>query len=401
MLNDKFLVILGGNKLACPAIEHLTKNGYNTLVVDRNPHQDAYDSALKVEICDFFDINELRKTLSNYEISGIMPINDFGVENAAIISEERKLFGNSVHSALNVKEKHLMKTCWKKSQLPTPEYTSYELDNIDLHKIDWNKFPCIVKPSFVGGGSRGVHLIGCKNELNKIIESYKAFSSNHHLILEEFIEGTEHTIEVLIWDGKTHLMSVSDKKNYPGSATIVQDLMFPGPKGNKYRKRLEILLDKACKALGLEFGCAHFEVIIDDHDEIWLIEVGGRPGGGLNFHPISILSTGYDYPLEYTSILTTGKPHLKKKESTYNLYWHFFCGFDGILDRVDGWDFVCRHKDTIASGLFVKKGEFRSKIYSNDLERPGYVLFKYESEKDLLDKLNYFDSIVKFILLSD
>ncbi|MEM3067740.1 MAG: ATP-grasp domain-containing protein, partial [Thermoplasmata archaeon] len=287
--------------------------------------------------------------------------------------------------------------CWKKSQLPTPEYRFYELDNLNLNKIDWNVFPCIVKPSFVGGGSRGVRLIKCKDELSGIIESYKAFSSNHHLILEEFIEGTEHTIEVLIWEGKTQLMSISDKKNYPGSVTIVQDLMFPGPKGNRFREQLEILLDEACKSLGLEYGCAHFEVIIDKEDKIWLIEVGGRPGGGLNFQPISVLSTGFDYPLEYASIITTGKPKLKKANKTYKLYWHFFNGFNGVLHKVEGWDLAVSNEDVIESGLLIKPGEKRFKEFANDLERPGHILFKYNTLEDLKNKLEFFDSTVKFL----
>jgi biotin carboxylase len=241
-------------------------------------------------------------------------------------------------------------------------------------------------------------LVNNVQEAKREIESYTLrFKQNTHFVIEEFITGTEHTVEVLIWEGNTHVMSISDKINYPGHPTVVQDLLFPGPKGNKYRNKLETLLHKACHALELKYGCAHFEVMIDKEDKIWLIEVGGRPGGGLNFHPISLLTTGYDYPMEYAEILCTGKPKLYKKTETIKLYWHFFNGFEGKLKEVKGWDSLVNNKDVIEAGLMVKPGDVRSRNFENDLARPGHVLFRYTDDSDLKKKLKFFDDTVSFI----
>ena len=136
--------------------------------------------------------------------------------------------------------------------------------------------------------------------------------------------------------------------------------------------------------MGLSNGSAHFEILIRNKD-IYLLEVGGRPGGGLNFFPICQLSTGYDYPLEFARILTGEAPLLTNHKETFCLGWHFFTTERGILKKLKGFENIQRHSNVVDTQLFVEEGQILDDI-SDDLSRPGYFLV-YGKDHEEIDHL--------------
>jgi hypothetical protein len=119
---------------------------------------------------------------------------------------------------------------------------------------------------------------------------------------------------------------------------------------------------------------------------IILLEVGGRPGGGLNFFPIGYLSTGYDYPLEYARVLTGDAPLLKKEKETFQLSWFFWESPNGILKEVKGMDEIAKHPSVVASEVLLKPGTQLRSDFKNDMERPAYFMVKGKSVEEV-DKL--------------
>jgi biotin carboxylase len=394
-----YLVILGGNTMTIPAIEQLEKSGFKTLVVDKKPCNDSYKIASKVIEADIYSSEETEAAITNFDISGIIPLNDFAVKTASILSEKRNLPCVNSNSVENVISKASMKKKWKEAGLLTADYKKFILDDLLVKKdLDWNIFPAVVKPGFAGGASRGVFKVENKNEVILKINESRKFYLNDEVVIEEFIEGTEHTVEVLIYNYNTKILSISDKENYSFSATVVQKLYFPGPKGNLFRTEIEALVDKACKALDLKFGCAHFEIMITEDEKIYLLEVGGRPGGGLNFFPIGYLSTGYHYPLELARIMTGREPLLNKNDETFQLGWYFWEVPDGVLRKVVGFEEVAGHPNVVASEMLKKSGDLLNSNFKNDMERPGYFLVKGKTKQEVDEIIKSLQDKVKFVV---
>ena len=107
-----------------------------------------------------------------------------------------------------------------------------------------------------------------------------------------------------------------------------------------------------------------------------------RPGGGINFFPISYLSTGYDYPQELARILSGEDPLLSINDEVYHLGWHFFNTPQGVLSSVDGFNELRNNNAVVDAKLYVKVGEPRPNR-SDDLARPGYVLVKAKSHAEV------------------
>lgn len=390
------IVILGGNLLAYPSISHITKLGFKTIVVDKSINSDLKKICSETIELDFSDSGKLISTLMNKSFKAIIPINDFGVLSAALASKYFNLIGYSIDSALNVTQKHRLKRIWLEKGIKTPHSITLENKIFQIQIDSWNFFPCIIKPSFVGGGSRGVKFCKNREELYLSYNHLKFKYQNKRLILEEFIFGSEHSSEVLIQNGKINIISISDKINYSNSKTVVQNLYFPGFSGNKYREELNFIFQKACSSLGIINGAAHFEFIVDKKRMIYLLEVGGRPGGGLNFFPISLISTGYDYPKLLLNIYLNRINKFNNRCMKENLCWHFFNNFRGLLKSYSGFEKISTNSDVVDTKLFVKKGDYRSGEFSSDLDRPGYVLFKFSSLSDAHEKITYFDKTLKF-----
>ncbi|MCK4783722.1 MAG: ATP-grasp domain-containing protein, partial [Desulfobacteraceae bacterium] len=332
---------------------------------------------------------------SSFDLVGVMAINDFGVRTASRISAARGLPGYDAQAALNVTNKIHMKRKWILAGLLTPRFTWAKIHELLRgKKIKWDNFPCIMKPAFAAGGSRGVFLVRSFKEMRQRLEESRSVYLDEEVIIEEYIQGTEHTIEVLIFNGQTHILSISDKENYSDNVSVVQNLYFPGRIGHRFKDRLRAIISQACQSLGLSNGCSHFEVLIRNQD-IYLLEVGGRPGGGLNFFPICQLSTGYDYPLELARILTGKAPQLVKQEETVCLGWHFFATEQGILKKVQGFEKIRGHPNVVDAQLLAKVGQ-RLPDRSNDLARPGYFLVHGKDYKEIDSLFHEFKNMIEF-----
>lgn len=383
-----FLAVLGGNDLAIPSIERMRAHGHRVLVVDGNAQAPARDLGDAFVHVNFSDVPATLAALSDQPLTGILPINDFGVRAASAVAAARGLPGNSAAAAYGATNKKAMREAWRRAGLPQPRFAAIGIAALLAgERADWNEFPCIAKPAFSGGGSRAVRMVGNWDEVVALVREERARFLDDEVIVEEFVAGSEHTVEVLMWPGGRALLSISDKENYPGSVTVVQNLYFPGPNGHARRAEIEPLVFAACDALGLSVGAAHFEVLVTPGGVV-LLEVGSRPGGGPNLHPICALSTGRDYPALYAQVMTGRLPDLGAGPAVH-LAWHYLPVGQGVVRAIEGLEAVRAHPQVIDCKVYERIGEPSLDIH-DDLARPGYVMVKaatHAEARALADRL--------------
>jgi biotin carboxylase len=390
----KTIVVLGGNQMACPAIARMRERGFVVVAVDGNDQAPARDVADRFIHQNFSGPDATAASLADVEFDGIMPLNDFAIRSAARIARSRNLPGWNEAAEACFTSKIAMKEAWDRVGLPTARWARSTVADLLAGTLPaWSSWPCVVKPAFSGGGSRGVFVAGSWEEARARLSGVEKAYLDKDVVIEEFIDGSEHTLEVLVCRGTPTLLSISDKQNYPGSGTVVQNLHFPGAIGNSHRAALEELVFAACRAMSLTDGTTHFEVLIKDRRP-YLLEVGGRPGGGLNFHPICEISTGYDYPTLLATVLTGGEPEWKRGAHEH-LAWHYFPTGEGVLTAVEGFEAVRRETDVVDAMLYEKVGEPRFNL-RDDLARPGYVLVRSGSAHEARRRAEELVASVKF-----
>ena len=379
-----YLVILGGPGMTCPAVEHLESHGYNCLVLDRNPDAPAGRKASRFINVDFGQVDAARAALADIEVAGVIATNDFGVRTAASLVTDRKLPGYSPAMAHALTNKAVMNQVVSMANVPTaPFIVTRKSDVLEGHLPAWSEFPCVVKPAYSGGGSRGVGIARMPQDIIRIVERDAACYLDEEVVIERFLFGTEHTVEVLVVDGDPFVLSISDKQNYPGNATIVQNLYFPGPVGHRYRDGIVHIVQNLCRALRLSRGALHMEVIVQN-GQPFFIEIGGRPGGGLNWHPICRISTGYDYSRLLADCLTGRAPEFNRG-TTSHLAWHYFPKNEGIVRSVSGFEALSSETDVVACEFYEAVGKPAQDL-RNDLARPGFVLVRGSTHEAARDR---------------
>jgi len=156
------------------------------------------------------------------------------------------------------------------------------------------EFPVIVKP-VDSSGSRGISIVENKLDLEEAILYAKEASLSHQFIMEHYLKGKEISVEVISYRGKHHYITSTDKvtSGFPHFVELEQHQ--PSVFEETLLKDIKETTFRALDALGIKNGASHTELMINDKNEIFCIEVGARMGGDFIGSDLVQLSTGYNF----------------------------------------------------------------------------------------------------------
>ena len=148
-----------------------------------------------------------------------------------------------------------------------------ELDRV-IDKID---FPCISKPTD-NSGSRGVMLIHNESELREAVAYSSENGRSGGVIVEEYMRGPEVSVEIITLDGQPHVLNVTDKLTTGAPHFVEMGHSQPSRLGDENVAKISDLATRAVKAVGIENGPAHVEIILTENGPK-MVELGARMGG--------------------------------------------------------------------------------------------------------------------------
>ena len=153
-------------------------------------------------------------------------------------------------------------------------------------------YPCISKP-VDNAGSRGVMLIKCREELKEAVRYSFANGRRGGVIIEEYLQGSEVSVEVMALEGDIHILQVTDKLTTGAPHFVEMGHSQPSCLGKKAVDSIKDLAVRAVKSLGIYNGPAHVEIMLTEAGPR-LIELGARMGGDCITTHLVPLSTGID-----------------------------------------------------------------------------------------------------------
>ncbi len=156
-------------------------------------------------------------------------------------------------------------------------------------------FPLMMKPSD-SQGQRGVCLVRSGDEYRKQFEKSMSFSSEGKVILEEYVEGKEISVNTFSQNGSLIFCLPSDRiiwSEYPGG--IIHRHILPSVFSDStgILNKIYDLVDRTLKKLNILDGPAYFQIMIDKSGAPKLIEVTPRLDGCHMWRLIKY-STGVD-----------------------------------------------------------------------------------------------------------
>lgn len=339
----KKLLIIGASVLQLPAIKRAKEMGYYVGVIDYDPNAIGIEFADEYFNVSTIDIEGVTKTAEEFRPDGIMTLaTDMPMRSIAAACEKLGLSGISFETAVKSTDKGEMIKAFEANNVEHPWYyivsSIYELDS----KIEKITYPCISKPTD-NSGSRGVMLIHNEKELREAVEYSSSNGRSGSVIVEEYMQGPEVSVEIITVDGEPNVLQVTDKLTTGAPHFVEMGHSQPSRLGEENLEKIRDLAKRAVKAVGIKNGPAHVEIILTK-DGPKMVELGARMGGDCITTHLVPLSTGIDM-IEATIKIACGEepdinPKFRKASAIRFLDAPFgtITAIDGVKDaeKIDG-----------------------------------------------------------------
>lgn len=370
-MSKKKIMILGASILQLPAILKAKEMGLYTIAVDMDKKAVGFQHAdLCLEISTI-DTPKVLEAAKFHKIDGIMTLaTDMPMRTVASVVKECNLIGITEDTALKATNKAIMRKCLKENMVPIPKYfcVNNYTDYIKVVQEFTDKF--IVKPAD-NSGSRGVFLVGKKEDIDYAFEYSKEFSREGDVLVEEFMKGPEVSVETLTVDGQTHVIAITDKLTTGAPNFVEMGHSQPSRHPEEIKDQIKEIAIAAVKAIGIDNGPSHTEIIITK-DCPKIVEIGARLGGDCITSHLVPLSNGIDMIKATINTAlgeTTNIEYKYEKGSAIK----FFNLPNGVIYKIDGMD-KARQIDGVAEVIFIKNiGDSVEKIKSS-IDRVGYII---------------------------
>lgn len=259
-------------------------------------------------------------------------------------------------------------------------------------------FPVIVKPRD-NSGSRGVKLCRSQEELEVSIDEALANSHLNSVLVEEFIEGQEFSIEGLHYDGKSEVIQFTEKKTTEFPYNVELGHIQPANISEENKQMIRDIVNKIGAALRFEYCPSHTELKINERG-IFVIETSPRLGGDYITSTLTPLSTGVSLEDELLHIALGEKVEIKQNDKHYSGV-HFFAFDEGdTIKHVPDVSFIKSWPYVVDYAFSLRVGERANRITSS-LNRYGHLTLVTDDRKTLENALDKYDKAIKDIILVD
>lgn len=298
----KKLLVLGASIAQVPFIKTAKKMGCYVGVVDYNPEAPAVEFADEYFECSLIDTQGVISICQQFLPDGITcGASDVGVLTAAYVCRQFGLPGLPVETAIKVKDKGAMIEAFAKADVAHPAYQICQSPTDALHL----SFPVVTKP-VDNSGSRGINVAFNQSTFSLALADSFACSHIGRVIIEEYMDGPEVSVEILVQNGEPFILQVTDK-NTSGEPHFIemghsQPSQLPRPEINKIRD----LAYRAAKAVGIWDGCGHAEIKLTSTGPK-MVEIAGRLGGDFISTVLLPASTGINLS-EFEILRALGTP---------------------------------------------------------------------------------------------
>ncbi len=294
----KRIMILGAGIFQLPAIQKAKDMGLEVVAIDMDKNAIGLSEADIGLNINTIDIPNALNAAQQYKIDGVMTIaSDMPMRTVAAIAKKMNLVGISDETALKATNKVMMRNALAEYNVPIPIFFSAATKDefrYAVNKIINLGYKCIVKPAD-NSGSRGVCLLdtNSKENIDYIYEYSKSFSRNGNVIIEEYMEGSEVSVETLSIKGKCHVIQITDKLTTGAPYFVEMGHSEPSMLPEEIKKQIAQIAVAANKAIGITEGPSHTEIMITK-DGPKVVELGARLGGDNITTQLVPLSTGID-----------------------------------------------------------------------------------------------------------
>ena len=388
-------LVLAGSNSQIVLLKQLRQRNITTVLADNNPNAIAIPYADKFVRADILDDVVIKKIAIDEKVDFLITVcADQVLITVAKVSEELGLpCYIDYDTACKVSDKGHMKDIFHKHGIPTSKHMF--MAELDMEKLTGMQFPLVVKP-VDGYSAKGVRKATDEAELRQYFQEAAEISRSGVVIVEEYVEGAELTVDFQVVDGKAYLLSASntEKVNYKDRFLAFRT-RFPASVSEETMNRVAEIGQKIATAFQLKNTPMLVQLLSDDKKES-VLEFCARTGGGAKYLLLKA-ATGFD-PIEAVVDLTLGNRVTVgelKSESRY-ITNEFLYMQPGVFDHLEGFEELKQAGILKEYWLFKWPGaEIRNAATSSD--RVVSVTYCADTYEELVERHNRIAASVKII----
>lgn len=391
----KAFVLAGGND-QIELIKGIKKRfpSAEVILIDMNPNVRAKDFADRMLVISTMDYEKVLAAARDENIDLILSAcGDQPLRTMAYVSEKLGLpCYLTFEQAQNLTNKVLMKKLMIEGRIPTSKYHRFDISSEIT--TDGLSFPLVIKPAD-NNGSKGIIKVYTKQEFDKAIAEARKYTVSGDLLVEEFKEGEEYSVEAFIRNGEPYIVFASKniKVKNRNTFTICS---------NEYVSALPSELESKIKEIvvriGKTFNIDNVPLLIQmivKGNEVNVIEFSARTGGGSKLFFIRKM-VKVDIIENLLDITFGLKPEIEAKPCSDKAVIKYVYAEPGIFSDIQNLEELMANGYITDVYQYKPFGtEIKSSNYSSD--RPVGFLLRGASEEELAQKVSHINAHIKIL----
>ena len=277
----KAFVIAGG----LPQIElirQLKARGITTVLADGSANAIARPYADIFYQIQIFDIDAVKEVAVREKVDFIITV--CADQVLLVVAQVSEMLGLPCYidyaTAQNVSDKLRMKAIFKANGIPTSDYV--QLQRFDPAAVEKLRFPLVVKP-VDAYSSKGVRKAENMEQLERFYAEAEQISRCGDVIVEEFCEGEEISVDAFIENGKAKILCISNSEKIKDDGRFV---IFRGRYPSRASEKIVGRITQIAQRIADAFGLVNAPLLvqmIDRGDDVSVLEFCARTGGNMKW----------------------------------------------------------------------------------------------------------------------
>ena len=366
-----------------PVIQAGKKLGYQVIVTDYNPAAIGMKYADIPIVMSTRDIEgSVRVAKSQNEITPISAVLTVGTDasvTVAAVANTLSLPGIKFDDAVAATNKLKMRMRFKSRNVPSPNFLPVWSLSDAKKACRMLGFPLVMKPTD-NMGARGVMRIDNKTQIADAFKFAKTASPSGELIVEEYMEGPELSIDAVVFNEDITITGIADR--------IIEYPPYFVETGHTMPSRLPgELLESACavmkegiKSLGITIGCAKGDIKLTK-DGPMIGELAARLSGGFMSAYTYPLSTGVDLMRAAIEIALGQEPGNLEPSFNRVAIERAIITKPGIVGRINNIEEALKIPGIAEIFINVKPGD-KVVVPRSNVEKAGHIIAVADTLED-------------------
>ena len=289
--HPRHILIIGGGVFQVPAIKTAKSMGLKVVVTDYNPEAEGMllaDYPIEVSTRNInLTVNTAKQFHRACPLDGVLTVGTDASQTVAAVADALNLPGIPFEVAERATDKIKMRQVLKEKGVSVPDFRPIWTLEDCREAIKEMPLPLVIKPCD-NMGARGVRKVERLDDLIPAFREAKEASISGKLILEEFMEGPELSLDALVFEDNIHITGVADRIIERDPYFVEVGHTLPSILPAEQQTQAVDVFKQAISALGIDIGAAKGDIKITPEGPK-IVEIAARLSGGW--------MSAYTYPL--------------------------------------------------------------------------------------------------------